>query len=208
MIKQSTVLALIVALSRIVWSVPVGAASAPTETIRSTITQVMTILQNPAHQGPARRQERLEQVSSVILPHFDTHALAQRALGVHWRQRTEAEQQEFVHLFTELIEHTYSSTLDRYAADVQVFYDQERLDGDQAEVDTRVMAPSQEQPVSINYFLHVVGGRWLVYDVQINNVSMVRNYRNQFNRILSTGTYADLVQRIKNMLQEQQTASS
>lgn len=184
------------------------AAESPLDMIHSTVDQVIAVLQDPAYQGEAQRNERREKLREIVLPHFDTHGLAQRALGVYWRQRTEEEKREFTHLFTDLVGQFYSTTIDRYATDVQVFYDQERIDGGYAEVDTRVRAPSQAQSIAIDYFLHQVGGEWLIYDVQIDNVSMVRNYRAQFSRILSTSSYADLVQRIHNKLQALNTAKS
>jgi len=184
------------------------AAGSPLEMIRSTVNSAIAVLQSPAYQGATHRRERMAKVQGIILPHFDTQELAARALGCYWHQRTEEEKREFVRLFTALIEQTYSGTLDRYGKHVQVVFDQERTDGDFAEVDTRILAPNQTQPISINYFLHEMKGQWLIYDVQIENISMVRNYRTQFSRILSTSSYADLVRRIKDKLQELDTATS
>lgn len=184
------------------------AADSPLAIIRGTINATLEVLQNPTYQGAAHRQERIAKVEEVILPHFDTEGLAQRALGLYWRQRTPIEQREFVRLFTSLVERTYGATIDRYAKNAQVFYDQERIDDGFADVDTRVLAPSNDRPIPINYLLHQVGGQWLIYDVQIDNVSMVLNYRNQFSHILSTSSYDDLVQRLKRKLQELSTASS
>jgi phospholipid transport system substrate-binding protein len=198
--RQKTVLVMAMAIL----TLPLSAwgANSPLSMIRATVQKTLAVLQDPTYQGVDHRQERLTKVETVILPHFDTKELAQRALGLYWRQLTVGEQQEFVQLFTSLVEHTYGATIDRYARDVQVFYDQERIDDGYAEVDTRVLAPSQAQVLPINYFLHQVGGRWLIYDVQIDNVSMVLNYHSQFSRILRTSSYADLVQRLKTKLQE------
>jgi phospholipid transport system substrate-binding protein len=184
------------------------AAESPLDMIHSTVDQVIAVLQDPAYRGEAHRNDRREKLREIVLPHFDTQGLAQRALGVYWRQRTGEEKREFTQLFTDLVGQSYSATIDRYATDVQVFYDQERIDDGYAEVDTRVRAPSQAQSISINYFLHQVGGKWLIDDVQIDNVSMVRNYRAQFSRILNTSSYADLVQKIHNKLQALNTAKS
>jgi phospholipid transport system substrate-binding protein len=181
---------------------PTWAAGSPMEMIRSTINQVTTVLGDPANQGEQRRQARIEKVWQIVAPHFDMQELAQRALGTHWRERTENEKQEFVQLFTTLIEKTYGDTLSRYNNDVQFFFDRERIDGDSAEVDTRLINPSLNKTVPITYQLHQVGGDWRIYDVVIENVSLVRNYRNQFNRILSHSSYQDLVQDIKRKIQE------
>jgi phospholipid transport system substrate-binding protein len=177
-------------------------ASSPLAMIRATVQKTLAVLQDPTYQGAAHRQERLAKVEAVILPHFDTVGLAQRALGLYWRHLTVAEQQQFVQLFTSLVERAYGATIDRYARDVQVLYGREHLDDGYAEVDTRVRVPSDDRTISINYFLHQVGGQCLIYDVQIDNVSMVLNYRDQFSRILRTSSYAELVQRLKTKLQE------
>jgi len=178
------------------------AADSPMATIRSAITQVTTILEDPAYQGEQRRQERIEKVWQVVAPHFDMPELSQRVLGSHWRERTDSEKQEFVQLFTTLIEKTYSDTLTRYTSQVQFFFDQERVEGDSAQVNTRLVNPSLQKTIPMNYQLHQVGGQWKVYDVVIENVSLVRNYRTQFDRILSRSSYQDLVQDIKKKIQQ------
>jgi phospholipid transport system substrate-binding protein len=91
---------------------------------------------------------------------------------------------------------------------VQFFYDQERIDGDFAEVDTRIFDPVQNKTYSVNYHLHKVDGKWLIYDIVAENVSLVRNYRNQFNRILSKSSYEDLVQTIQAKLKQLSTPAS
>ena len=141
--------------------------------------KALTVLQHPSYQGAAHRQERLAKAEQVILPHFNTQELAREALGPYWRQRSPAEQQEFVRLFTALVARIYTDTVDRHAKDVKVFYDKERIDGSGARVGTRVHSPSEAQPISLNYMMHQVTGQWLIYDVQIDNVSLVLNYRSQ-----------------------------
>jgi phospholipid transport system substrate-binding protein len=183
-----------------------AAADSPTEMIRSTVERARAVLEDPAYQGKDHRQERLEKMKEVVLPQFDSQEIAKRTLGVHWRDRTEEQRKEFIQLFTALVEKTYSNSLDRYSKGVQVFYDQERIDNDFAEVDTRVLDPTQDKTFSINYHLRKVDGKWLIYDVVIENVSLVRNYRNQFNRILSKSSYEDLVQTIQSKLNQLDTA--
>ncbi|MEW6301330.1 MAG: ABC transporter substrate-binding protein [Thermodesulfobacteriota bacterium] len=178
------------------------ATESPLEAIRATINQVIPILQDAAHQGEDRRQARIEKVWEIVEPRFDLHELARRALGVHWQQLTDEERREFVRLFTQLVEATYSGTIARYTSDVQFFFDRERIEGDFAEVDTRVYNPSLNKTFPIRYQLHRVGGRWLVYDVVIEHVSLVSNYRTQFHRILTRSSYEELMRAIKNKLQE------
>jgi phospholipid transport system substrate-binding protein len=178
------------------------AAESPQDTLRSTIDQVRAVLRDPASQGDAQRQERLAKVRELVLPQFAFPEMAKQALGAHWQNRTAVEQQEFVRLFTDLLEKIYSGTLERYATTVQVLFDHERLDGPVAEVDTRVLSSPHEQPVAITYRLHAVDGKWLINDVVIDQVSLVRNYRNQFSRILRTSSFADLMQDVEGTLQE------
>jgi phospholipid transport system substrate-binding protein len=180
----------------------VRAAESPQDTLRSTIGRLELVLRDPAFQGNGRSQERREKVRGIVLPQFAFLEMAQQALGSHWRDRTEAEQQEFVRLFTDLLERTYSDILERYAAEVQVLFAHERIQGSVAEVDTQVRSSPHEQPVAITYRLRDVGGKWLVYDVVIDQVSLVRNYRAQFSRILGTSSFADLVQDLESKLRE------
>ena len=184
------------------------ASDTPMTTIQSATHETLEILQNPTYQGTTHRQARLAQLASVILPYFDTTGLAQRALGPGWHQLTTDQQQTFVRLFTSLVEQSYGAIIDRYARDVQISYDSEHIDGDYAEVATRIFAPSVDQSFPINYFLHLLHGQWLIYDVEIDNVSMALNYRNQFAHILRTASYPDLVQRLQSKLHELSGAPS
>jgi phospholipid transport system substrate-binding protein len=179
----------------------VGAAESPRDTLRATIARLILVLRDPALQGQDRRQEREEKVQEIVRPQFAFPVMAQHALGAHWRDCTEAEQQEFVRLFTTLLEQTYSGVLARYA-EVQVLFVQERLQGAVAEVDTQVRASPHEPPVAITYQLRDVDGKWLVDDVVIDEVSLVRNYGAQFGRILRTASFADLVRDLESKLRE------
>ena len=180
----------------------IGATESPQDTLRSTIERLVMVLRDPALQGEGHRQERVEKVREILRPQFAFLEMAQQALGPHWPDRTEAEQREFVRLFTDLLEQAYSGILERYAAEVQVLFDHERIQGALAEVDTRVLSSPHEQPVAITYRLRDVGGQWLVYDVVIDQVSLVRNYRAQFSRILGTSSFAGLVQALESKLRE------
>jgi len=184
----------------------VGAAESPQGTLRSTIERLVMVLRDPALQGDGHRQERVEKVREILRAQFAFPEMAQQALGPRWRERTEAEQREFVRLFTNLLEQSYSGILERYAAEVQVLFDHERIQGSVAEVDTQVRSSPHEQPVAITYRLRDEGGTWLVYDVVIDRVSLVRNYGAQFSRILGTSSFAALVQALESKLRELEVA--
>jgi len=183
-------------------------ADSPIETIRTTIQQARAILENPEYQGQDHKTQRLAKVKEIVLPQFDSQEVAKRTLSTYWKDLTEPQRQEFVDLFITLVEKTYSHNLDRYNRNVQFFYDHERIEDQFSEVDTRVLDPVQNKTFSIVYRLHNVSGKWLVYDVVIENVSMVQNYRNQFNRILAKSSYEELIKTLQNKLHELDTAST
>lgn len=194
---------LIVVSVVILQAVSIWAADSPLTMIRTAVGQAQAILENPALQGESQRQKRSQQVWAAVKPYFDLQELSQRTLGVHWRERTPAEQQQFISLFTSLIEHTYSHALTQYTSDVQITFERERVEGNYAEVDTTLRAPALAKTISMQYRLHRVNNNWRVYDVVIEHVSLVQNYRAQFNRILSRSSYQELVQTIKDKITEQ-----
>lgn len=184
------------------WSVRAWASDSPLDMIRSTTNRALAVLADPSTQGKEQRQQQLERMWKIILPRFDTAEIAQRSLGVHWRTLTEDQRKEFVRLYTQLVKKNYGSTLERYTRDAQFFFDREDLDGNQAEVHTRIMAPSQEQPFSVVYRLHRTGDEWLIHDVVAENVSLVQNYRNQFSRIIDKSSSTGLIDALKQKLAE------
>jgi phospholipid transport system substrate-binding protein len=197
----------IIGMSVLVFSVPAWAANdSPTELLRGAINRARAVLENPAYQGKDHHQQRIDKVKETLISLFDSQEIAKRTLGIYWKERTEAERKEFIEVFTALVEKTYASSLDRYRRDFQVLFDQERIENDFAEVDSRIIDPTQQRAFSLNYHLHKVNEKWLVYDVVIENVSLVRNYRNQFHRILEKKSYADLVETIRTKIQQLDTA--
>jgi phospholipid transport system substrate-binding protein len=182
-------------------------ADSPIETIRTTIQQARAVLEDPNYQGQDHKQQRLAKVKEIVLPQFDSQEVAKRTLSTHWKGLTDQQRQEFVQLFIALVEKTYSHNLDRYNNGVQFFFDHERIEDQFSEVDTRVLDPVQNRTFSIGYRLHNVNEKWLVYDVVIENVSMVQNYRNQFNRILTKSSYEELIKALQNKIHELDTAS-
>ena len=201
----STVLRKMIWTVLLVFPLNAWATESPLDTVRTTIERATAILQNPEYQGPEHLQLRVQKVREVVEPHFDTQEIAKRSLGSYWRERTPEERKNFVQLFTEFVQKTYSGVLDRYSADVQFFYDHERIDDKFAEVDTRIFDPSQNKAFAITYKMHLVKDKWLVYDVVAENVSMVRNYRNQFSRIILKSSYQDLVQALQTKVKELDT---
>ena len=185
----------------LLWYWNAWAAESPLDLVRRTTEQAVAVLQNPSLKD--RPQERAEKFWQITLPRFDTQEIAKRCLGPQWNQITEEQRKEFVQLFIELVKRSYQSTLEHHTSDARFSFDGERTEGDFAEVDTRILAPSQEKPLSVNYRLHREGDKWLIYDVVAENVSLVRNYRNQFDRILKDSSYEGLVQALKKKIKDQ-----
>ena len=174
---------------------PLG-AGAPMEQVRGTLDNVLAVLNSPRLKADARKNERRQQLRAVIYSRFDFTEMAKRALGSHWRRRTPEEQKEFVEVFSDLLENAYVDRIEAYNSEKFV-YVRESEDKDFAEVNTKVITKKGEE-FSINYKLHLVNGEWRIYDVVIENISLVNNYRSQFNRIITKSSYEDLVRRMKD----------
>jgi phospholipid transport system substrate-binding protein len=169
-------------------------AGAPTDQLKQHVDEVIKALSDPSLQGkPAPRRAAVRKISEDI---FDYPETARRALGQHWNGRTPDEQREFVQLFADLLDRAYFSKIDRYQGE-KVRYGAETINGDEAMVKTTIMTRAGGSEVPVDYRMRQAGGRWLVYDVNIEGVSLVSNYRTQFNKIVQTESYAALVQKLR-----------
>jgi phospholipid transport system substrate-binding protein len=173
-------------------------AGVPTDQIRVTVDQVIAILADPSLKTESRQKERREQLRRVIFARFDFAEMARRSLGPEWRRRTPAEQQEFINLFTDLLQDNYIGTIESYSGD-KVGYNRELQEKDSAEVQT-TLTTKGEAAYSINYRLRLVDKDWKVYDVVIENISVVNNYRSQFNRVISKSSYEELIRAMKEKM--------
>ena len=165
-------------------------AGEPTDQVRRSVDEVLKIVQSQPD-GPARRTA-VRQAANRL---FDFEETAKRALGPHWQQRTPAEHEEFVRLFSDLLEAAYVGKIDLYQGE-KITYVGETVDGDQATVKTRIVT-KQGNEVPVDYRLSREKDGWRVYDVIIEGVSLVANYRTQFNKIIQTSSYDDLVKRMR-----------
>jgi len=170
-------------------------AATPTETLKAYSDVVLKILEDPSLRSPERKNERRAAVRKVAEEIFDLSETAKRALGPHWNQRTPAEREEFTQLFAELLEGTYIARIDEYGGE-RIRYTGEKIEGDLATVQSRVLTKKgSEAPVEARLLRR--GDKWLVYDVTIEGVSLINNYRTQFDRIIRSSSYAELVKRLK-----------
>jgi phospholipid transport system substrate-binding protein len=183
-----------------IWISAVGLATAgePMDLVRQTSDQVIKILEDPQLQGAAKQAERQERLHKVSDQTFDWRDMAQRALAVHWRERTPQQQQEFVQLFRDLVERTYMQRIETAIQEKQdIQYLGEQVDGSRAVVKTSVLTKRNQQ-VPIEYLLHQADGRWKIFDVLVEGISLVNNYRSQFNRIITSSSYDALVEKMRS----------
>jgi phospholipid transport system substrate-binding protein len=177
------------------WSGSPLAAGVPTEQIRATVDKALLVLKDPQLKPAAKTTERRHQLKQILFARFDFTEMAKRALGANWRRRTANEQEEFVRLFSDVLERAYAETIESYT-DEKIVYVGERLDGSYADVNSKIVTRKGEE-FSISYRAHLVGGEWRVYDVVVENISMVNNFRSQFSRVISNSSYEELVRRLK-----------
>ena len=170
-------------------------ADGPMAQVRATVDKVLIIVRNPNLKSEAQQEDLRTQLVEVIYPRFDFAEMAKRSLGPHWGRRTAEEQREFVKAFTGLLAKLYVDRIESYGGD-KVLYGREVEDTNYAEVDTKIFSKKGEV-FSINYKLHSVNNEWKVYDLVIEDISLVNNYRSQFNRVIARSSFADLVQIMK-----------
>jgi phospholipid transport system substrate-binding protein len=172
-------------------------AGPPTDQLRDGVDRVIAILRGPQLEGDSQVIPRRAAISKVAAEIFDFAEMAKRSLGQHWDRRTAAERREFVRLFTDLIERSYISKVDQHAAAAKMAYGVETVDGDDAIVQTTIPLP-HGGTMPLGYRMRQTGGRWQVYDLSIDGISLVANYRAQFNKIIRTSTYEELVAKLKS----------
>ena len=186
-----SVLRLAAVLSTVLVAVSVAWAGAPTEEVRQYTDQVVKILENPQ----LRSADKRAAVRKVAIEIFDVNETAKRALGTHWQTRSGAERDEFVNLFADLLERTYISKIDLFGGE-RLRYTTESVDGDFAVVRAKVVtSKGTEVPVEARMLKR--GDHWQIYDIAIQNISLIANYRTQFDRIIRTSSYQDLVRRLR-----------
>ena len=157
--------------------------------------RAIQILKDPKLQSKDKKKERIQRLKEIVNPLFDYEEMARRTLGPHWRRRTPQEQQEFVKLFRNYLENTYSDKVDLYAGE-KVVYGREAVEDDYAQVETTFISAKGEG-FSVVYRLRRVGGKWKVYDAVVENISIVNNYRSQFDRVISKSSFEELKRLLK-----------
>ncbi len=170
-------------------------AGEPGKLLMETIDKGFAILKDPSLKGEEKVQERRQMLWKGISPIFNFDEMSKRALGQHWKSRTPEEKKEFVELFTTIMKDAYIGKTDTYSGEKVVIVS-EMQDKKYATVQTKIIT-NKGTEISVNYNMSNNPGGWKIYDVIIEGVSLVNNYRSQFNNILIKSSYKELVQKIK-----------
>jgi phospholipid transport system substrate-binding protein len=199
---QASIASLIVSLILQVPEAPQAFAGAPTDQLKSRVDQVIKNLGDgdAKREHPRERRAALRKVADEI---FDWEETAKRSLGRHWQQRTPAERDEFVRLFADLLDRAYMSKLELYDGE-KIGFTGDTIDGDQAIVRTRILT-KQGSEIPVHYKMLRRDDRWKVYDVEIEGVSLIANYRTQFNTFLRRTSYGELVKTLRAKTGEPET---
>jgi phospholipid transport system substrate-binding protein len=169
--------------------------SEPGDLVMKTIERGLVILKDPSLSGDENLGVRKQKLWEELSPIFNFEEMSKRTLGKYWKERSDEEKEEFVALFTSVLKDTYIGKTDTYSGE-KIVYLRERQDGTRCKVQTKFITSAGKE-ISVNFSLINNHGKWMIYDVIVEGVSLVNNYRSQFNNILVKSSYDDLVQKIK-----------
>ena len=178
----------------LVAAVTPGYAGTPTDSMKITIDEVLRIVREDELKQPSKVDERRQMLERVVEARFDYQEMSRRALGAPWNALSDKEKQEFVTLFQTLLTNSYADKIETYSGE-GVQYLNERTEKEYAEVRTKVLSGKTEIP--LDYRLMNKANDWRVYDVVVDGVSLVNNYRGQFTKIIRSSSYADLVEQLR-----------
>jgi phospholipid transport system substrate-binding protein len=195
---------LIAAAVAVLWMPGQSLAGPATDQVKGTVDQVLQILTDPALKGERKTKERRAQLRKTVLERFDFSEMSKRSMGRHWSERTPDERTEFVGLFTDLLERAYVDRVEGYTGE-QILYLEETTDGNYSEVRTKIVT-KRNQEIPIAYRLQRADSKWSVYDIVVEGVSLVNNYRTQFSKIIRTSSYQDLVKKMQAKVEGEERA--
>ena len=171
-----------------------NAFATPTDDVKKTVDQVVRIVADK--EMKKHEQQRRQALKKSISLIFNYGEMAKRSLGKHWNPRSEAERKQFVDLFATLLENSYASKIESYNNE-KIVYIKELIDGNYAEVKSKVITAKRDE-FTLDYRMFNEKGKWMVYDVVIEGVSLVSNYRSQFNRIITANGYGELLKKLQS----------
>jgi len=170
-------------------------AGAPLSAVENTVNRVLDVLRDPKLKGPAAKPAKTEKLRVIYKDMFDEIEFSRRTLTRNWNKFTPEQRREFVDLFEQVLEKTYLDRILEYSNEKIVFYKETMIAEDKAEIQSKVITSSKEVP--IYYRVILKSGKWKVYDVVVENVSLVQNYRTQFNEILAGSTPEQLLETLR-----------
>ncbi|MEQ1627399.1 MAG: ABC transporter substrate-binding protein [Nitrospira sp.] len=170
-------------------------AGPPTDSMKGTIDEVLRIIRDKELKQAAKAEERRSLLEKAVAERFDYQEMSRRALGAPWKQLSDKEKQEFVALFQTLLTSSYAEKVESYSGEGVQYLNERIIDKDFAEVRTKILSGKTEIP--LDYRLINQGTDWRVYDVVVDGVSLVNNYRGQFTKILHASSYPDLVDQLR-----------
>ena len=182
---------------------PASAAQGPMDELQKSVDEVLKILQSEELQGPDKKEERHQRVLNVVENMFDFRKMARSSLGQSWNDLTPDEQDRFVELFTSLVEQRYIGKIDSYE-NQKIAYNKQLVKGDRAMIYTDIIDKDLEIPII--YRLQKQNGKWLIYDLKIENVSLISNYRREFDSIMVKEQFEGLVAKITEQLEKSATS--
>jgi phospholipid transport system substrate-binding protein len=174
-------------------------AAQPLDTLKDPLNQVIAVLNDPQYKPDSTRQAQKDKIWSIMVPVFDFKEVSKRTLARNWKRFTSAQRTEFSDLFADFLADTYIRQIQgEYQNEKIVFVGEEFLSDTKALAKTMVLREAVEIPV--DYSMKKINGAWKVYDIKVEGVSLVKNYRTQFREMLLNGTPEQLIERLKEKL--------
>jgi len=177
-------------------------AGNPTDKIKQTTDKIIALLNDPALKIQDKAAERRRMIREEVDELFDWEEFSRRALARHWRKRTDSEKKEFVPLFGKLVERTYMDKVENYSGERVLLYTGEKIEGNYGVVNVKIMTDKKEE-INVDYRLKKKDDEWVVYDVSIAGVSLVNNYRVQFNNFLIRSSFEELMKRLQEKMEKE-----
>lgn len=175
-------------------------AGEATDQIKKTTDKIIAILRDPALKAPEKSSEKIRLLRNAVDEQFDWQEMSRRTLARHWARRNNKEKKEFIELFGNLLERTYMDKVGDYAGE-RAIYRGEKVDGDYGVINVMIVG-HQDREIPVMYRMKKKGGKWYVYDVSVEGVSLINNYRTQFNSIILSSSFEGLIEKMKAKVAE------
>jgi phospholipid transport system substrate-binding protein len=176
-------------------------AGAPLDAVKINADKVLDVLRDPKLKAPSAKEMKKDKLRAIYVNMFDEVELSRRSMGMNWNKLNAAQRQDFVKLFEQVLEKAYADRILSYTNEKIEYTKEAMISGNTAEVRTKVITASKEIPITYRVILK--DGAWKVYDVNIENVSLVQNYRTQFNDILAKNTPEQLLEILRKKVNAQ-----